>query len=538
MAQEFSSQARKLPPWMWYSVLSQLISRALQPDLQAIFLDIIKDVVKAYPQQSGWHLMQLLKSSDKLNHYDLGQKIVYQCGKEKRELHPLLSKRCAIAEDLIALAGCPGDSVQLGKSFPRLAGQSSFSNDKWMVLVPVTSQMTATIPRMDGPSQIKQGTNFFPAEILSEKCFEHVEVFRSKERPKKLTFLGVDGRSYPFLCKAEKRGDLRKDSRLMEFATMVNQLLAKSPDANRRNLAVRTFQVVILSEKCGLIEWVPNTKGLRNVIDELWKSRKTPRQGLNEIKDLFDRSKDLYETFTRQVLPRHPPILHRWFMQCGDPSVWFARRMLFSQSQALWCMLGYLLGLGDRHCENILIDTESGRMVHVDFDCLFGKGMLLERPEMVPFRLTQNCVAAMGVTGVEGVFRTCCEVTMEVLRDKGNTQTLLSVLHVFVADPLLEITRKPAKEANPEDHRVQIARDTIGDVEKKLKGMLNVGAAVASDAKDTRESVLSKDERMRSLLGRDRGVGLSVKGQVDELIKAATCKRNLSEMYVGWQPWL
>ena len=34
-------------------------------------------------------------------------------------------------------------------------------------------------------------------------------------------------------------------------------------------------------------------------------------------------------------------------------------------------------------------------------------------------------------------------------------------------------------------------------------------------------------------LGRDRGVGLSVKGQVDELIKAATCKRNLSEMYVG-----
>ncbi|CAJ1461275.1 unnamed protein product [Effrenium voratum] len=293
MAQEFSSQARKLPPWMWYSVLSQLISRALQPDLQAIFLDIIKDVVKAYPQQSGWHLMQLLKSSDKLNHYDLGQKIVYQCGKEKRELHPLLSKRCAIAEDLIALAGCPGDSVQLGKSFPRLAGQSSFSNDKWMVLVPVTSQMTATIPRMDGPSQIKQGTNFFPAEILSEKCFEHVEVFRSKERPKKLTFLGVDGRSYPFLCKAEKRGDLRKDSRLMEFATMVNQLLAKSPDANRRNLAVRTFQVVILSEKCGLIEWVPNTKGLRNVIDELWKSRKTPRQGLNEIKDLFDRSKDL-----------------------------------------------------------------------------------------------------------------------------------------------------------------------------------------------------------------------------------------------------
>lgn len=67
--------------------------------------------------------------------------------------------------------------------------------------------------------------------------------------------------------------------------------------------------------------------------------------------------------------------------------------------------------------------------------------------------------------------------------------------------------------------------------------MLNVGAAV-EPSKDNRESVLSKDERKQSALGRDRGVGLSVKGQVDELIKAATCKRNLSEMYVGWQPWL
>ena len=29
--------------------------------------------------------------------------------------------------------------------------------------------------------------------------------------------------------------------------------------------------------------------------------------------------------------------------------------------EALWCMLGYLVGLGDRHGENILLDTESGR---------------------------------------------------------------------------------------------------------------------------------------------------------------------------------
>ena len=41
-------------------------------------------------------------------------------------------------------------------------------------------------------------------------------------------------------------------------------------------------------------------------------------------------------------------------------------------------MLGHMLGLGDRHCENIMIDTVSGDTVHVDFGCLFDRGLILE----------------------------------------------------------------------------------------------------------------------------------------------------------------
>ena len=58
--------------------------------------------------------------------------------------------------------------------------------------------------------------------------------------------------------------------------------------------------------------------------------------------------------------------------------------------------------LGDRHCENILLDTNTGDVVHVDFNCLFEKGKTLETPERVPFRLTQNVVDGLGITGVEG----------------------------------------------------------------------------------------------------------------------------------------
>lgn len=91
--------------------------------------------------------------------------------------------------------------------------------------------------------------------------------------------------------------------------------------------------------------------------------------------------------------------------------------------------------------------------MHVDFNCLFEKGKTLETPERVPFRLTQNLVDGLGVTGVEGalsthrlarslaevasgVFRIACEVTMQLLRD--NKDSLMSVLDAFIHDPLVE----------------------------------------------------------------------------------------------------
>lgn len=43
------------------------------------------------------------------------------------------------------------------------------------------------------------------------------------------------------------------------------------------------------------------------------------------------------------------------------------------RSAGVWSSVGHVVGLGDRHGENLLIHTESGECVHVDFDCLFDK---------------------------------------------------------------------------------------------------------------------------------------------------------------------
>ena len=55
----------------------------------------------------------------------------------------------------------------------------------------------------------------------------------------------------------------------------------------------------------------------------------------------------------------------------------------------LFLQIGWLLGLGDRHLDNILLDSSSGEVVHIDFNVVFDQGLRLRVPEIVPFRLTQ-----------------------------------------------------------------------------------------------------------------------------------------------------
>lgn len=87
-----------------------------------------------------------------------------------------------------------------------------------------------------------------------------------------------------------------------------------------------------------------------------------------------------------------------------------------------------------------------------EFDHRRFQGKTLDTPERVPFRLTQNIIDGLGISGVEGnkhcfgsstsldtflgVYRIACEVTMQLLRD--NKDSLMSVLDAFIHDPLVE----------------------------------------------------------------------------------------------------
>ena len=67
-------------------------------------------------------------------------------------------------------------------------------------------------------------------------------------------------------------------------------------------------------------------------------------------------------------------MLHRHFTaNFPEPASWHNARMAFTRTCAVWCMVGHMLGLGDRHGENILMDTVTGDIVQIDFACLFDK---------------------------------------------------------------------------------------------------------------------------------------------------------------------
>lgn len=60
---------------------------------------------------------------------------------------------------------------------------------------------------------------------------------------------------------------------------------------------------------------------------------------------------------------------------------------------------GYIIGLGDRHSHNILLDRKTAEVVHIDLGVAFEQGRFLNTPELVPFRLTSNIIDGMGATG-------------------------------------------------------------------------------------------------------------------------------------------
>ena len=197
----------------------------------------------------------------------------------------------------------------------------------------------------------------------------------------------------------EAKGDLRKDARVQDLNNVINRLFSSSKkkgiSAQHRRMRLRTFAVTCLSEETGILEWVPKTSSLRSLVTDAYNPQASPfsskrrgrrvanagdsmlRANFQKCQDMFFVSGDLTKAaalFDDLLLKANPPLLFWWFVQnYHDPHRWYEARKHFTLSAAVWSAVGHVIGLGDRHSENILVDTTCGEMVHVDFDCIFDK---------------------------------------------------------------------------------------------------------------------------------------------------------------------
>lgn len=91
--------------------------------------------------------------------------------------------------------------------------------------------------------------------------------------------------------------------------------------------------------------------------------------------------------------------LHRvLWLKSQDTEHWLTRRVTYTRTLAVNSMIGYILGLGDRHPSNILLERSTGKIIHCDFGDCFEVTIMREKfPETVPFRLTRMMTHAMEV---------------------------------------------------------------------------------------------------------------------------------------------
>lgn len=145
-------------------------------------------------------------------------------------------------------------------------------------------------------------------------------------------------------------------------------------------------------------------------------------------------SKSLLEMYSEFIQGFKPVMRHYFTEKHKTPTSWFRMRLNYARSVATTSIVGHILGLGDRHTSNILLDNGSGEVIHIDLGIAFDQGKALNVPERVPFRLTRDMVDGLGISRTQGVFQRCAEETLRVLRQ--GSDVILTVLEVFKYDPL------------------------------------------------------------------------------------------------------
>ncbi|XP_075994169.1 DNA-dependent protein kinase catalytic subunit isoform X2 [Genypterus blacodes] len=403
---------------------------------------------------------------------------------------------------------------------------------------------------------------------------ERVKVMSSIRRPKCLIIRGDDERDHPFLVKGGE--DLRQDQRIEQLFGVMNILLGHDTVCTRRGLQLRTYEVIPINTRLGLIEWMENTCTLKEFLfgsmtaEERkvaarpaevygnWVSKFASRnvQGIAAYVEAYKNASraDTVSNFSKVSHLVPGDLLKRAFLKmCNSPEAFLSLRSHFISSHALLCVSHWILGIGDRHLSNFMINMETGGMIGIDFGHAFGSAtQFLPVPELMPFRLTRQFVNLMQPLKESGLIQSIMVHSLRAYR--AEPDLLLNTMDVFVKEPSLDWKNFELKQlkkggtwtecVNTKEinwyplQKVNLAR-------RKLEGA-NPAAITSEELKLGFEKVPAFAGMQTVVLGSEEhniraklpAAGLSVEKQVDCLLDQAMDPNVLGRVWAGWEPWV
>ncbi|PWV18739.1 putative phosphatidylinositol 3-related kinase [Trypanosoma cruzi] len=504
----------KLPATQLIMALPQLLSRIGHENTRVveIITGTVVNLMMEFPQQCLWQVLPIVFSKQHHRRETVHNAIVLEFVKRIPSEKKLVENMLSFFKSFIELCNCPATSLAGGRSSSEvsIAGQSFMQRIQRIlpstrIILPTMANLSPNV--MHGA----ENSSVFAGSAAFKSLEDRVTIMSSLQKPKRITVVSDEGERVLFLCKA--RDEPRKDMRMMEIASLMNTFFLTDPEPRRKRFALRRYAVSALSDDCAIIEWVNNLSPFRRVVEDCYAMDGTGVR-VSQVKvwkSMVDSgSLSKLDMLQKHIFPKTRPVLHGWFHRhFHSHQEWFNARNSYTQATALWSIAGHIVGLGDRHGENLMLDLRCGELMHVDFACLFDKGESLEVPERVRFRLTQNVVDGMGILGVDGPFRASCQVALRC--QMKNKTAVMSVVETLLYEPLVEWTRHSSLRQRNFD-----PKQLIGRVSRRLDGFLDLYSSTRE--KDT--------------------FALSCEGQVSRLISHSSAVENLAEMYVWWMPWL
>ncbi|KAI9359740.1 kinase-like domain-containing protein [Pilaira anomala] len=253
--------------------------------------------------------------------------------------------------------------------------------------------------------------------LVPSKC----GIFNSNLQPLRLTFKCGDDTEYPVIFKTGD--DLRQDQLVIQIISLMDKLLLKE----NLDLKLTPYKVLATGPEHGLMQFVPSSS-LAAVLND----------HQNNVLSFFRE---------------HHPSSAPGNVYGIDPKV----METYTRSCAGYCVITYLLGVGDRHLDNLLLSPD-GHLFHVDFGFILGRD---PKPFPPPMKLCKEMIEAMGGANSQHYmnFQQYCYTAFITLRRNANLILNLFALMVDANIPDIKIEPEKAVMKVQEKFRLDLSEE-------------------------------------------------------------------------------